>query len=165
MPARRRRHALGLLLCLALPLCVSACDNNDTNTTAPSNSAPFSQIDVRVGTGPVIAAAGDTLKANYAGWLYDGTKPDKKGVQFTSSTASGSIDFVLGAGTVIEGWDQGAVGMRAGGLRRLVVPPSMAYGSRRFGVIPPNATLVFEIELLDVTRPAAAAAPAGAAAR
>ncbi len=146
MLARGVRFVVGCVVGLVLPVFVSGCDDT---TTTPTNSAPFSVTDVRVGTGPQ-AATGSTLSVNYAGWFYDGTKTDKKGVQFTTSTGSGPLEFVVGTGTVIEGWEQGVVGMRVGGLRRLVVPPSMAYGAGRYGVIPGNATLVFEIELLAI---------------
>ncbi|MDO8835540.1 MAG: FKBP-type peptidyl-prolyl cis-trans isomerase [Vicinamibacterales bacterium] len=146
MLARGVRFAVGCVVCLVLPVFVVGCE--DTVTT-PTNSAPFSLTDVRVGTGPQ-AATGSTLSVNYAGWFYDGTKTDQKGVQFTTSTGVGPLEFVLGAGTVIEGWEQGVVGMRVGGLRRLIIPPSMAYGTGRYGVIPGNSTLVFEIELLAI---------------
>jgi len=112
-------------------------------------SAPFSQSDVRVGTG-ASAAGGNTLMVNYTGWVYDATKPELKGAKFESSIGSSPLTFVLGAGQVIPGWDQGIPGMRVGGLRRLVIPPSLAYGPARNGVIPPNATLVFDVELLSV---------------
>jgi FKBP-type peptidyl-prolyl cis-trans isomerase FkpA len=118
------------------------------SATAPS-SAPFSQADVRVGTG-ADAASGATATVNYTGWLYDASRPDHKGLQFDSSIGRTAFTFVLGAGQVIKGWDQGVPGMKVGGLRRLVIPPSLAYGDTRRGVIPPNATLLFEIELLNV---------------
>ena len=85
---------------------------------------------------------------NYTGWLWDAGAPNNKGTQFDS----GPFTFVLGAGRVIAGWDQGVVGMREGGLRRLVIPPNLAYGAQDAGggAIPPNATLIFEVDLLDV---------------
>ena len=116
--------------------------------TAPSSYAPFSQTDLRVGTG-ASAAIGNTVTVTYTGWLYDSSKPDQKGLQFDSSGTT-PITFSLGAGQVINGWEQGVPGMNAGGLRRLVVPPSLAYGASRNSIIPPYATLVFEIELLEV---------------
>jgi len=101
--------------------------------------------DLRVGTG-VTATAGATIRVNYTGWLYNGTHPEKKGEQFDSNQ---SFVFWLGTGQVIAGWDQGLVGMKVGGLRRLIVPSSLAYGRNGAGnSIPPNASLVFEIELL-----------------
>jgi len=146
MLSRVLRLAVGFVLCLVLPVFVSGCEETPTS---PTNSAVFSQTDVRVGTGAEVVT-GNLVSANYAGWFYDGTKTDKKGVQFTTSTGTGAIEFTVGAGVVIEGWDKGVVGMRVGGLRRLVVPPSMAYGERRYGIIPANATLVFEIEVLEI---------------
>src|SRR5512134_1363111 len=97
------------------------------SATAPSDFAPFSQTDVRVGTGAE-AVSGAVLEVHYTGWLYDGTKAENKGLQFDSSAGGDPLSFTLGAGRVISGWDQGLVGMRAGGLRRLVIPPSLAYG-------------------------------------
>ena len=87
---------------------------------------------------------------NYTGWLYDPTKPDNKGLQFETSIGRTPFEFVLGQGQVIPGWDQGLLGLRVGGLRRLVIPPSLGYGAVRQGPIPPNAGLVFEIELLEI---------------
>ncbi len=117
--------------------------------TSPSTYAPFSQIDLRVGTGAE-AASTKLLTVHYTGWLYDGTKPEQKGAQIDSSVGGTAFTFSLGAGQVIRGWDQGLLGMKVGGVRRLVIPPSLGYGDARIGVVPPNATLVFEIELLDV---------------
>ena len=116
--------------------------------TAPSTSAPYSQTDLRVGTG-TDAAAGKIVSVHYTGWLYDSSKTDGKGLQFDSSAGT-PFSFSLGFGEVITGWDQGVSGMKVGGLRRLVIPPSLGYGAVRYGPIPPAATLVFDIELLDV---------------
>ena len=82
--------------------------------------------------------------------FYGESRPEKKGPVFDSSVGGTPFSFTLGASQVIAGWDQGLQGMRIGGVRRLVIPPSLAYGTFRNGPIPPNATLVFEIELLDV---------------
>jgi hypothetical protein len=87
---------------------------------------------------------------NYSGWFFDATKPNQKGLPFDSSVGGTPFIFTLGVGAVIPGWDQGVVGMNEGGLRRLVIPPSLGYGTNRYGLIPPNATLVFEIEMLAV---------------
>ena len=89
---------------------------------------------------------------NYTGWLYAADKPEQKGLQFDTSIDSqlGPLEFQLGNRDVIAGWDQGLVGMKVGGVRRLVVPPSLGYGSSRQGPIPPNTSLVFEVELLEV---------------
>ena len=84
---------------------------------------------------------------SYTGWLYDPARPDSKGTQFETNAG---FSFPLGVGRVIPGWDQGVVGMRVGGLRRLIIPPNLAYGSQANGQIPGNSTLVFDIMLLAV---------------
>ena len=110
----------------------------------------YTQTDIKEGTG-ASAASGQTAKVNYTGWLYDAAAPENKGQKFDSSIGRGPFEFRLGAGQVIRGWDQGVQGMKVGGQRRLVLPPEFAYGARGAGnVIPPNATLVFDVELLDV---------------
>jgi FKBP-type peptidyl-prolyl cis-trans isomerase FkpA len=121
----------------------------DDSPTSPSNNAPFSQTDVRAGTGAE-AASGSVLVVHYTGWFYNAAQPNQKGPQFDSSLGQTPFEFTLGFGGVIAGWDVGLVGMKVGGLRRLVIPPSLAYGSSRTGPIPPNATLVFEVELLEI---------------
>lgn len=98
--------------------------------------------DILVGTGSE-AVAGNTVTVHYTGWLTNGTKFD------SSKDRNDPFVFPLGAGHVIRGWDQGVAGMKAGGKRKLTIPPEMGYGERGAGgVIPPNATLVFEVELL-----------------
>jgi FKBP-type peptidyl-prolyl cis-trans isomerase FkpA len=137
-----------LLLCVLVAACLAtaSCSNSPN---APSSSFPYSQVDLLVGTGTQ-AASGNTLTVNYTGWLYDPSKPDNKGLQFDTSLGRESFVFVLGSQSVIQGWDQGLVGMKTGGIRRLVVPPSLGYGAVRNLSIPPYSTMVFEIELLDV---------------
>jgi len=107
--------------------------------------------DTAVGTGAE-AVKGKTVVVHYTGWLYDPAAPNSKGKKFDSSLDRGSpFTFPLGAGRVIKGWDEGVAGMRVGGKRTLVIPPAMAYGSRGAGgVIPPDATLLFDVELLGV---------------
>src|SRR5688500_1722927 len=107
--------------------------------------------DVEVGTGAE-AVAGKTVSVHYTGWLYDEAAPDHHGKKFDSSRDRGQpFNFALGAGSVIKGWDQGVAGMKVGGKRTLLLPPEFGYGSRGAGgVIPPNATLVFDVELLGV---------------
>ena len=130
-------------------LTLAAGCGSDSPTSA-SATPGYTQTDVRVGTGTEVVT-GSLLTVQYTGWLYDSTKTDGKGLQFeTSRGQDPAFSFTIGAGQVISGWDQGLMGMKAFGLRRLVIPPSLAYGSGRNGKIPPNATLVFEIELLSV---------------
>ena len=97
-------------------------------------------------------AAGQRAVVQYTGWLYETSAPDKKGREFDSSRHGGEpFRFALGAGKVIKGWDQGVVGMKIGGRRRLTIPADLAYGDKGAGsVIPPGATLVFEVELVGI---------------
>jgi FKBP-type peptidyl-prolyl cis-trans isomerase FkpA len=118
-----------------------------SNTAAPSTSnGTFTQTDLVVGTGAT-AETGKTVTVTYNGWLYDTSKTDGKGTFFDGRPG---FQFTLGAGSVIAGWDQGVVGMRVGGQRRLIIPPDLAYGSSGRSSIPPNATLVFDITLTAV---------------
>ena len=98
------------------------------------------------------AQPGQTAVVHYTGWLYDESAPDHRGEKFDSSRDRGQyFEFPLGAGRVIRGWDQGVVGMEIGEVRELTIAPELAYGARGAGdVIPPNATLVFEVELVDL---------------
>lgn len=116
--------------------------------------AMLERIDVVRGEGE-IARPGDEVTVHYSGWLYDEREPDLRGELFDSSRERGEpFTFPLGAGRVIRGWDEGVAGMRIGGRRELRVPAEMAYGRRGAGgAIPPNASLVFDVELLDVRKP------------
>ena len=107
--------------------------------------------DGRVGTGAE-ALKGRTVTVHYTGWLYDTARGDKKGTKFDSSRDRNEpFPFTLGAGEVIRGWDEGVAGMKVGGQRTLTIPPAKGYGARGAGgAIPPNATLLFDVELLDV---------------
>jgi hypothetical protein len=138
-----------IALVIAIALGAAACGGG--NDSSPSNappppSAPFAMTDLREGTGTT-ATQGRTVMVSYTGWLYDPTKPESKGAQFDSSM---NFSFQLGVGRVIAGWDQGVVGMKVGGQRRLVIPPNLGYGSQMVGSIPPNSTLVFDVMLLNV---------------
>ena len=106
------------------------------------------KIDHTIGTGAE-AVAGSDVSVHYTGWLFDATAPDQKGGKFDSSKDRGQLfSFPLGAGHVIRGWDEGVAGMKVGGSRTLIIPSEMGYGERGAGgAIPPNATLVFEVEL------------------
>ena len=117
-------------------------------TTLPSG---LQYDDTTVGTGAE-AVAGKRVKVHYTGWLYDPTAANNRGKKFDSSKDRGQpFSFGLGQGEVIRGWDEGFQGMKVGGTRVLTIPPEMGYGARGAGgVIPPNATLVFEVELLAV---------------
>ncbi len=105
--------------------------------------------DTRIGEGAE-ATMRQTVEVHYNGWQHDPAAPGNKGRKFDSSRDRGeSFRFRLGAGEVIEGWDKGVAGMKVGGQRTLTIPPELGYGARGAGrVIPPNATLVFEVELL-----------------
>ena len=118
--------------------------------TPPARPA-YTRTDLQVGTGRE-AQKGRGLSVHYTGWLYDPAQPEMKGRMFDSSRDRGPFNFQLGAGQVIPGWDQGFDGMKVGGRRRLIIPPSLGYGvdGAGGGIIPPNATLIFEMELLDV---------------
>ena len=134
----------GLLLNRALVFCLilglGACGGSSSPPTDSSSPAPLITEDLVVGTGPVVEV-GDTVTVDYVGRLTNGAQFDSsydRGVPFT---------FTAGAGQVIAGWDQGVPGMRVGGRRRLTIPPHLAYGNNPPPGLPPNATLVFEIEL------------------
>ena len=148
-----------LISILLLGATLTACtDNSDIKkvTVAPVEPASASitslvKDDVKVGTGAE-AKTGQTVSVHYTGWLYDANAADKHGKQFDSSRTRGTpFKFPLGAGRVIKGWDQGVAGMKVGGQRTLTIPAEMGYGARGAGgSIPPNATLIFDVELLGV---------------
>ena len=126
-------------------LLVSACGGSESSPTAPSANVPFSTVDLRVGTGAE-ATVGRLVNVNYNLWLWNSLGQDNKG----SRIQQGNFSYTVGQG-VIPGFSQGTVGMRVGGLRRVVIPPNLAYGSAGSPPdIPGNATLIFEIELLAV---------------
>jgi FKBP-type peptidyl-prolyl cis-trans isomerase len=143
---------------LLLTLCV-ACNAGEKPPAAEAGAPPTSTTaeglaitDVAPGAGEAIAV-GSVAVVHYTGWLYESGAPDHKGRKFDSSVDRGEpFKFTLGAGEVIRGWDQGVEGMKKGGKRRLVIPAALAYGDAGAGggVIPPGATLVFDVELLGI---------------
>jgi len=152
-------------------LAVTACSRSEKPATeaAPATAAPAEtaaapaatspaaseKIEMQItdlvpGTGAEIKT-GQSALVHYTGWLYDANAPENKGNQFDSSVGREPYEFPVGAGSVIAGWDQGVVGMKVGGKRRLVIPPLMAYGEGGHPpVIPPNSTLVFDVELVEI---------------
>ncbi len=146
-----RRFVLSIPVLLLSLACGGDDGSGPASPTPPTSPSvgldvPFSIEDLRVGTGQE-AMNGDELSVDYTGWLYDPNAPENKGTQFDS----GNFPFTLGAGQVIQGWDQGLLGMRVGGLRRIVIPPDLGYGDS--GVpptIPGDATLLFEVELVSI---------------
>jgi FKBP-type peptidyl-prolyl cis-trans isomerase len=136
---------------IGLALLVSACGGSDSSPTAPSANVPFSTTDLRVGTGAE-ATNGRLVTVHYSGWLYNSLGADNKGSRFDSTSLPGRTPYSFTVGTgVIQGFSQGTLGMRVGGLRRVVIPPNLGYGSAGSPPdIPGNATLIFEIELLAV---------------
>lgn len=135
----------------------NACGGSDSAPSCPpvdggpSSITTLQSVDVVVGAGAV-ATAGRTVSVHYTGWLYSQTAADHHGTKFDSSRDRNQpFAFALGAGQVIPGWDQGVAGMKVGGQRTLTIPPSLAYQGVGSGcAIPPNATLVFDVELLAV---------------
>jgi len=130
--------------------CVAACGAKPVAAPALGPQA-LEIIEVKAGDG-VSVAAGQRAVLQYTGWLYDASALEHKGKQFDSSRGGPEpFRFVLGTGEVIKGWDQGVAGMKVGGQRRLIIPPDLAYGDRGAGgVIPPGATLVFDVDLLAI---------------
>ncbi len=139
------RFALPLLALLALSACA------DPGPPSGGSVAELQRIDEKPGTGAT-ATAGSDVTVHYTGWLYDEKAKELRGEKFDSSVDRGEpFTFLLGAGQVIRGWDDGVAGMRVGGKRRLLIPSDFGYGrDGAGGVIPPNASLVFEVELLAV---------------
>lgn len=124
---------------------------NDPAAAAMEVPTELVITELAAGEGAAIAP-GSIAVMHYTGWLFDPEAPEGKGAKFDSSRDRGQpFRFPLGAGRVIQGWDQGVPGMKVGEQRRLVIPPQLGYGSRGAGgVIPPNATLVFDVELLGI---------------
>jgi len=144
------RWLLPLLAVFTLAACSAA-----PQAQANGSIDKLTTIDQKVGTGAE-AKPGMKVTVQYTGWLYDQNAKDKHGTKFDSSYdhAGEPFSFLLGQGMVIDGWDQGVAGMHVGGKRELLIPAELGYGARGAGGdIPPNASLVFEVELLDVNAP------------
>ena len=145
--------ALPPRLLLALPLLAAllACTPAPQALPASDPIARFEIIDQRSGEGAP-AQAGQTVSVHYTGWLFDADAPQQRGAKFDSSLDRGQpFSFTVGGGQVIRGWDEGVAGMKVGGARTLIIPPELGYGARGAGrVIPPGATLKFDVELLAV---------------
>lgn len=150
-----------LALTTAACLVTAACGGSDSspsnspNTATPenglSNITSLQITNVKIGEGAE-AVSGRTVVVHYTGWLWSQSAAGNRGTKFDSSRDRNEpFPFPLGAGRVIAGWDQGVAGMKVGGQRTLVIPPNMGYGPQGYPpVIPPNATLVFDVELLEV---------------
>ena len=144
--------ASALLMAFFAGGCTADSPNpSEENTAMNEQVTELKKIDQGVGNGRE-AEPGLNVTVHYTGWLYDPSKPDGKGEKFDSSVDRGEpFIFFLGGQQVIRGWDEGVAGMKVGGKRTLIIPSEMGYGSRGAGgVIPPNATLVFDVELLAV---------------
>jgi FKBP-type peptidyl-prolyl cis-trans isomerase FkpA len=142
-----------LTACAADQPAASATSATSATSAASANDASSAlvKVDTVAGTGAE-AVAGKTVVVHYTGWLYKPVAPNQRGGKFDSSLDAGRpFEFRLGAGQVIKGWDQGVAGMKVGGKRTLIIPSALAYGKRGAGgVIPPNADLIFDVELLQV---------------
>jgi len=136
---------IAVAICLVLGTAAPAAMIATAAQAAQQNQLKI--IDVKRGTGAV-AKAGQMVTVHYTGWLYVN---GAKGAKFDSSVDRGTpFQFTLGAGNVIPGWDQGVAGMKVGGKRTLIIPPDLGYGASGNGPIPPNSTLIFDVELLGV---------------
>jgi FKBP-type peptidyl-prolyl cis-trans isomerase len=142
---------LGLLAaCGGKPPAAGSPDSAGPAAAAPA-VAMLEVVELQAGSGAPITP-GQKAVVQYTGWLYETSAPDKKGKEFDSSRNSGQpFSFVVGTGQVIKGWDQGVLGMKVGGRRRLTIPADLGYGDvGAGGVIPPGAALVFDVELVAV---------------
>jgi FKBP-type peptidyl-prolyl cis-trans isomerase FkpA len=142
----------GLAVAFLMPRSGDSTPASSTPSSTKANTvSEFQKIDSVVGNGTE-AKTGSDVSVHYTGWLHDPAATDLKGKKFDSSVDRGqAFEFPLGGGRVIKGWDEGVAGMKVGGKRTLIIPAEMGYGARGAGgVIPPNATLVFDVELLGV---------------
>jgi len=142
-----RRVVPAMLLAVVLASAASC-----HNPFSPSQNAnvPFSVTDVTLGDGPA-AKGGDVLLLDYAGYLYDAKKPNAEGLLIDTTLAGQYATIVLGYGQLLPGIEQGLVGMKPGGFRRIVIPPELAYGPVQHYPVPANATLVYDVQLLGVS--------------
>jgi FKBP-type peptidyl-prolyl cis-trans isomerase FkpA len=144
---------IGLLIFALLAACTGKSSAPPgTAPAAPAGAvAALQSVTLKDGTGAAVAG-GQIAVVEYTGWLYEASATDHKGKQFDSSRAAGrAFKFPLGTGSVIKGWDQGVAGMKIGESRRLIIPPDLAYGDNGAGgVIPPGATLVFDVDLIAI---------------
>lgn len=151
MKLNRSIGLAAIIFCAALTACHA--DNQPANKekAMQQNVTQLITKDTVIGTGRE-AEAGFNISVHYTGWLYDPSKADGKGAKFDSSVERREpFVFFLGGGQVIQGWDQGFAGMKVGGKRTLIIPPDLGYGAYGAGgVIPPNATLIFDVELLAI---------------
>lgn len=145
----RIKHLMRSLLLAASLTLLAAC--TPAGPPPGGSVAELQRLDTQAGTGAV-ATSGSDVSVHYTGWLYDENAPQQRGMKFDSSVDRGQpFTFLLGAGQVIRGWDDGVAGMKVGGKRTLLIPADLGYGSKGAGgVIPPGASLVFDVELLDV---------------
>ena len=144
-------YRVAIVIAVIAAAAACAAEENAEENMGQSNITELIRTDETTGGGHE-AAAGRTVTVHYTGWLYDQSKPDHKGKKFDSSRDRGEpFAFRLGRGQVIRGWDEGVAGMKVGGRRTLTIPPDYGYGAQGAGgAIPPNATLIFDVELLDV---------------
>jgi FKBP-type peptidyl-prolyl cis-trans isomerase len=153
MSSPSRAFEIGVAAAIALGAfaLLAACSPKTAAPPPDAGVSSLQSVELKPGTGEGIAA-GKIAVVQYTGWLYEAAAPDQKGRQFDSSRTTGQPFRVpLGTGQVIKGWDQGVLGMKVGGSRRLVIPPELAYGdSGAGGVIPPGATLIFDIDLVAI---------------
>ena len=161
-----KTNRLGCLL--AATILLAACSKESAEEPAPvadttTAAMPLAVADPAVEIVPgltmrimqegsgAVAEVGHSASVHYTGWLYDVSAENARGTQFDSSRSRGHFEFPLGDGRVIKGWDQGVVSMKVGGKRKLTIPPDLGYGAAGVGsLIPPNSTLIFEVELLGV---------------
>ena len=148
MKAFSRASILAWALVTALTVCATTVATAQTPEKAVTTPSGLQMIDTQVGTGAT-PKTGQICVMHYTGWLYEG---GAKGKKFDSSLDRGQpFEFPIGTQRVIAGWDEGVATMKVGGKRTLIIPPQLGYGARGAGgVIPPNATLIFEVELLGV---------------